>query len=53
MLLALLHASLYRHETRHERCSCSRLEVREIARGYRQPLLNGEENAKGTEATAG
>ena len=51
-MLANLNASLYEHETRQERCSCSCLEVREIARRYRQPLLNGEENAEGTEATA-
>ena len=41
------------NETRHERCPCSHLEVREIMRRYRQPLLNGEENAECTEATDG
>ena len=51
--LANLNASLYGHETRQECCSCSRLEVREIALRHGQPLLNCEDNADGTEATAG
>ena len=51
--LANLNASLYGHETRQERSPCSRLEVREIAHRYLQPLLNGEENAEGTEASVG
>ena len=51
--LANLNASLYGDETRQERCLCSRLEVHEVARRSLQPLLNGEENAEGTEATVG
>jgi hypothetical protein len=51
--LANLNASLYGHKTRQERCPCSRLEVREIAHRYHQSFLNGEENAKCTEAPLG
>ena len=52
-VLANLNASLYGHKTRQERCPCSRLEVREIAHRYHQSFLNGEENAKCTEAPLG
>ena len=51
--LANLNASLCSQETRQERGSCSRPEVRETARRYRQPLLNGEETTERTEATNG
>ena len=47
------NATRYGHEIWRERCSYSHLEVHKISRRYHQPFLNGEENAGGTEATAG